>query len=494
MDCIICYKSHATDDCPDITPNHCPDCHMYIRVYSDHTPVCGLRTWIYNKYARLYASPTKERCIISIDTPFRFWKDSCWRKGNDGLEMYSSVTGAFFQYKSEHDLSLSSNAFVGIRIAIVIKDSDHFHEKLLLLTSMTKLMVAKNVDKKLPQNGNYASDRNTTLVLAMSAQDNPTVQINVFPKNKPSRCYVIRYDQLTKQFRIPDGLNSQTSSSFDEGAASMYAQIDNQGPQIANQGPQSLVKFHFDEVRNRIPQLQNPPDVKGANENCLVCFGAHHSKQCQDGVYSSCFECHTPIKNIGDHADACSIKHWFLSQRADKYVKIPSVRCAVVFEPPLKILIGNSWSTPQTGMRLFSAMSDTYYKFESDRKVIISTTAYTRIRLPVIVQVRPGVSIEKLVLMTSHDRSIVAAKGSRQVNDASLLTDYEHNTSLVLYAGDENPSLSLEVHGGQNRVLHHQIYYNKDAQKYNIPEELDVKSKHYSPLNFDAPIPKKKMR
>lgn len=57
---------------------------------------------------------------------------------------------------------------------------------------------------------------NTTLFLAMSAEDEPTIIINAFPKDKSSRQYVLEYDQKTKKFRIPSGLNVNVNAGSDE--------------------------------------------------------------------------------------------------------------------------------------------------------------------------------------------------------------------------------------------------------------------------------------
>lgn len=204
VDCLICFGSHASIECPERSKQHCPDCHVLVRHCSDHTPVCGSKTWIYNRFAGLYAKVPMERCIVSIDSPFRFLLDGCWRKGTDGMSIYSSETGAFFEFKSDNDLSLLSNKFVGIRIAIVVKESNKFVEKLLLLTSKSQMIGVVHVDNDFNRNH---IDRNTSLVLCVSS-DTPVIKINVFPKNKPAREYSVRYNGETKKFNIPDGLRT----------------------------------------------------------------------------------------------------------------------------------------------------------------------------------------------------------------------------------------------------------------------------------------------
>lgn len=172
----------------------------------------------------------KDRCVIFINVPFQFLMNGCWRKGTDGLDMYSPVTSAFFQYKSEDDLSLLSNSFVGVRIVVLIKDSTKFIQKLLLVTSKTLLIVAGQVDSEF--NRNSANDRRTTLFLAMSAEDQRIININVFPKDKISHQYVLPSDQEAKKFKISLGLmvnmngGSDAYGGFDD--TQTNAQLDKQ--------------------------------------------------------------------------------------------------------------------------------------------------------------------------------------------------------------------------------------------------------------------------
>ena len=126
------------------------------------------------------------------------------------------------------------------------------------------------------------------------------------------------------------------------------------------------------------------------------------------------------------------------------------------------------------------------------------TTGYTRIRVPIIVRKATGVLenlTEKLVLLTSADRTMVAALGSRQVTLESTLDDmFAHNTPLVVHfqPNQRGPSIALQIHSSNHPVLTHQIVYNGTLNKYIIPPQIDVKSSQFLPLEFDAPVPKKK--
>lgn len=124
------------------------------------------------------------------------------------------------------------------------------------------------------------------------------------------------------------------------------------------------------------------------------------------------------------------------------------------------------------------------------------TTSYTRIRLPIVVQDAPDYSTEKLVLLTSPDRAIVAARGSRTIHENTVLGDFEHNTPLVLYMLNHiGPcSFSIVVRSADGIARTFEIAYRQDEKKFTIPEELDVKSTKFPSMMFDAVLPSKLKR
>lgn len=432
-----------------------------------------------------------------MDSSFRFLKDGCWRKGCDGLEMYSAETGAFFRFKSEHDISLLSKNFVPFRIVIVIKDENKFFEKLWLLTSRTKLMVSAHVDKEFNRNFTNEHNRHSTLILVLTAGDSPVININVFPNGAVTRHYVLRYSQVLKKFVVPDELNIESIATtsnhtleYGSESAPIHAQLqDNEQSDIR---AQCLQLANISPIEHR-PSNIAVPDRTNQTAKCKVCFDVHHGPQCQQGYLSNCFECHVTIQNPDDHANSCGVQRWFSSEQVDSYVKIPSVRCVISFQSPMHFLYGGNICEAQAGMGLFSGMSDTYFKFESDRKVLLMTTGYTRIRLPLIVQDGPELFTEKLVFMTSYDRAVVAARASRPVNESTVLDEHEHNTPLVLFALKKPINVSMEVYGAGGKRQLYEIAYGRGNQ-FVIPPELNILSAKRSLMTFDAlPPPKKRM-
>lgn len=66
------------------------------------------------------------------------------------------------------------------------------------------------------------------------------------------------------------------------------------------------------------------------------------------------------------------------------------------------------------------------------------------------------------------------------MNKVNVLTNFEHNTPLVLYLDDKIARIKLQVHSCVMDA------YDKIRQKFNIPSDLCVKSSVFTPKPFDA--------
>lgn len=468
-DCLICFGSHASSECPERESQHCDDCHVFIRQCSDHTSLCGKKEWCFNQYEHIYVKQPQERCIIGFNSPFRFLKDGSYRKGSEGMDLYSAISGAIFHFKTDQDISLLSTSYVPVRIIIVVKDkvgdNDVFEEKLLLLTSPQRLLVAAEVNKPFDRNAAISND--TTLILCASA-NNLSLNVTVLPTGKEIRQYDVRYDANQKKFDIPDYLN-----------VNMIAPAPTPTPVLQPQ--RSLMAIRDFE--------RSGPKVK----YCYSCNGVHRGGQCDQPRLENCPECHIPVKRLVDHAKGCNVKQWFVSGLANAYIELPVIRCVISMESPIMYQSGRNVIPAYAGLVLFSSASDAYVKFTSNTEFVLLTTGFTRIRLPFIVHESSNQLVEKLVLFTSRDRTIIAAMGSRPVTEESVLGDFGHNTPLVLYSTDGgNPSLTVKVYSVQNRSMVHQIGFNQQKKVYMIPNQLDVKCNRFQAMDFDAPLPKKK--
>lgn len=465
MDCLICFKSHPSSDCPERKPEHCAECHAFIVHSTDHSSVCGSKTWSYSKYVNLYASQPKERCILGFSVPFRFLTNGNWRKGNDGLELCSSQSGAFFRFKGESDLSLLSTSYAPVRIIVIVKDkvgeNEVFREKLLLLTSPQRLMVATDLDR--PFDG--AISPHSTLVLAVGAT-NLAIDITVFPPASPVRSHHLLYDGT--RFVIPDDINVMTS----------------------------IAPTDATNVLRTSNALVLRSDTGNVAAFCGACYGVHRSNECNQRILEKCPECHVPVTCFGDHAPQCHIKTWYVSDPVGMYIKLLASRCVIAMQSSMHVQLGDNIEKARAGLVLVSPMSDTYFKFVSHSQVTLLTTGFTRIRIPIIIhEVSQGgheIWTEKLVLLSSHDRTMVAAKGSRQVSQRNVLNGFEHNTPLIIHViNSENPSVAITLYSA-GQTLTHEIPYNRRDKKYTVPSQINITSQQFVPMEFDAPTPKRK--
>lgn len=496
--CLICLGSHDSNDCVERLPQHCRECHVFIRHASDHAQLCENKSWVHNMYHDLYVQMLKERCIISFNSPFRFLHDGTWRKGIEDLEMFSPATGAFFRFKTDSDLSLYTTRYEPIRIIVVVKEQDGtFREKLLLLTSRRRLMVAKQLNGLFDRaKAKNTFENNTTLILVISAQDNPRFTVNVLLPNNTIRQYEVQYSNATEKFDIPEGLDITFLLNVLNTTDMFTRQTNMNEPSVIHQKHdlQVAVRTHTLESipQNRVLNVEEP----NIGTDCVVCYGAHHSKACQQRKKSNCFECHGLAQTIDEHAESCSVKNWFISEPIGAYIKIPAVRCAIEFKSAFYILFGGKLQRPTNGMNLISFMADVQFKFASDSKVILCTTGFTRLRVPIFIANGNDDSTtgytEKMVLMTSHDRTIIGVNGSRFVKPMIVPDDNKHNTPLIfVIPSDYNTNISVQVHSSGRNIENFDIAFDSAKKKFQLPEELKATSRSFTPKMFDAVLPKK---
>lgn len=170
--------------------------------------------------------------------------------------------------------------------------------KLWLVTSKSQLVAAIAVSNEF--NRNDTLNRNTTLILAMSAEDKPCIILNAFPKNEAAREYVIRFDIATETFTIPDGLHSQAT----QGTSGDNGTVQPIQPQVESRseiGAQSLQLLEYNA------------NLRGREMNIEVGNRSIRTDASEQEGVDRCFECHVPVRNSSDHADICSVKKWFVS-------------------------------------------------------------------------------------------------------------------------------------------------------------------------------------
>lgn len=214
-DCLICFESHNTIDCPDRKPQHCRSCNMFIKQLVDHSTLCGMKQWYFQPYKELFATPPLQRIIVGCNYPLRFLYEGDWRKPFGGEEMFSAASGIIVRFKNNKDFSCLTRKFAPVRIAFVVKEENGFAMKLMILASRTRFIVAANLDEPFDRytaKGNY--QWKTTLIVAVQSADDLCLAVMATPPRQLVRRYEVKYDKLVKKFNIPQelALNSATPS------------------------------------------------------------------------------------------------------------------------------------------------------------------------------------------------------------------------------------------------------------------------------------------
>lgn len=212
-DCLICFEGHLTNDCPDRKPQHCLDCHIFIKYLTDHSSLCSNKQWSYQPYKDLYATPPLQRIIFGCNSPIRFLYDGDWRKPYDGEELYSSESGIIIRFTNKNDFSCLTRTFAPIRIAVVVKEQSRFTIKLMLLASRNRFVVAKNLNEPFDR---QAAKKNhqwkTTLIVATSSTKDLCLTLMTTPPRKLAKWYDLPYDVSLQTFHIPIELGGIMSS------------------------------------------------------------------------------------------------------------------------------------------------------------------------------------------------------------------------------------------------------------------------------------------
>lgn len=190
-----------------------------------------------------------------------------------------------------------------------------------------------------------------------------------------------------------------------------------------------------------------------------------------------CRECHKIIKRQSDHAQGCRFPPWGIINLPSVYGSQLKTRFAIEFDKPLRVFLGGDWKTPIKGTEMSCFMADCFIRFESNNNFLVKTTDFTRIRIPIVFKYLEGDSIfykEKLVFVTSIDRTLMAARANRDYNpNDDIEPGLSQSTVLVigLKACVPNIKISINVSGKSEQF---EISFNETTQKFDIPGDIDM--------------------
>lgn len=256
------------------------------------------------------------------------------------------------------------------------------------MTSQKKMMIAIPIDMLFDRaNAKHTHQSDTSLILTVPGECNPVISISLFPVNGETRYYDIRFDNATQTFAIPDELKIEAA----------------------------MPTVNAAEHCTTVAQFQH--NFTRSFEEAVI----------QQQQNDRCFECHVPAKRVDDHAEKCGSK-WYISRYQDVYVKMSAVRCVFRLGQPVRILKDGNFIDVQIDCIYFSPMADTLLKISPAGTIELLTTAFTRIRIPIVID---GEMLkEKLVLVTSADRTIVCANSARICDPKNAIGQFKCNTPL----------------------------------------------------------------
>lgn len=316
-------------------------------------------------------------------------------------------------------------------------------------------MIAIPIDMLFDRaNAKHTHQGDTSLILTVPGECNPVISISLFPVNGEARHNDIRFDNATQTFAVPHELKIEAA----------------------------MPTVNAAEHCTTVAQFQH--NFTRSFEEAVI----------QQQQNDRCFECHVPAKRVDDHAEKCGSK-WYISRYQDVYVKMPAVRCVLRLNQPVRILKNGNFIDVQIDSIYFSPMADTLLKISAVGTIELLTTAFTRIRIPIVID---GETLkEKLVLVTSADRTIVCANSARICDPKNAVGQFKYNTPIVLgIVGNVNTVVKIELHSRGAIVRHYDIplVFKDRNSRFEIPQELDIGSNAYNAASFDADIPQKKSK
>lgn len=153
--------------------------------------------------------------------------------------------------------------------------------------------------------------------------------------------------------------------------------------------------------------------------DCLICMGAHHSKDCSQRKLWHCSDCHIYIRHCSDHSPVCSNKNWVYDAYNELYARSPLQRCNIGFDQNVRFYMNEIWRKSCEGLEAYSTCNGIYFRFATDRDLEIHSNKFVHGRILVVVKDLDGTFKQKLVLMTSKERMMTAIDINQQFHVAN---------------------------------------------------------------------------
>lgn len=208
--------------------------------------------------------------------------------------------------------------------------------------------------------------------------------------------------------------------------------------------------------------------------DCLICMGAHQSSECKERKLQHCVSCHIYIRHCSDHSPICSHKRWIYDVYDDLYVSMPPARCNIGFNCDFRFFQNDVWRKPNEGIDAYSTGNGIYFNFTTDKDIALLSNGFVHARILVLVKDTNGDLNEKLVLMTSKMRMLLATPTNKPFNRETA-SRAKTDTSLILAVGSvSSPVISISVFPKNGAARHLELRFGSATQSFVIPDELKI--------------------
>lgn len=211
--------------------------------------------------------------------------------------------------------------------------------------------------------------------------------------------------------------------------------------------------------------------------DCLICMGSHASKDCAERKLQHCKDCHVFIRHSSDHGSVCANKGWTYDVYDELYVSMPRERCNIGIDCDFRFYYENTWRKPVEGIDAYSTTNGIYFRFKTDKDISLLSNGFARARILVVVKGTDGSFSQKLVLMTSQRKMMIAIPLNMPFDHANAKHTYQGDTSLILTVpGECNPAISISLFPVNGQARHYDIRFDNATQTFAIPNELKIEA------------------
>lgn len=208
--------------------------------------------------------------------------------------------------------------------------------------------------------------------------------------------------------------------------------------------------------------------------DCLICMGSHLSSDCNERKLQHCVDCHIYIRHCSDHSPICSNKRWIYDLYDQLYVSMLPERCNIGFNYDFRFFQNNIWRKSNEGIDAYSSGNGIYFNFKTDKDISLLWKGFVHARILIVVKGANGELHEKLVLMTSKMRMLLATSINKPFNRATALRT-QTDTSMILALASESFSvITISVFPKKGAARHLEIRFDSATQTFVIPDELKI--------------------